>query len=217
VTPGIASVTRIGSADIWSIDLKPPEAALGSELQSLSEAERERASRLTTRPEAWRRFVAGRAGLRRVLAGYLHVAPASLVLVEGPQGKPEVSNGPFFSLSHSGDLALCAVSPARRIGVDVEQLRPVAGAEQIARRWFTVSELEAYLEARAAQPDQAFLRVWTRKEAYLKALGTGLAGLSPRADVDRQVWDVHDLEPGEGYLAALVVERERGAPPAASG
>ena len=205
VRPEIQGLASFGDVRVLAIDLRL--ADLGACLAVLSGAERARADRLAAHPRAQRRFAAARAGLRALLGGHLGVDPGSLVFGEGPQGKPELLGGPHFSLSHSQDLALCALSPSRRLGVDVEALRPVAEAEAIARRWFTASEMEVYEGARAVRPDEAFFRVWTRKEAYLKALGTGLAGLSAHADPDHRRWEVRDLDPGARYLAALVVER----------
>jgi len=214
VTPDTARLASLGDVAVFRIDLRISEADLAARLGSLSEEERERAARLASHPRAQRRFVAARAGLRAVLGAHRGASPASLVFGEGPHGKPELGGGPFFSLSHSEDLALCALSPSRRLGVDVEAVRAVPEAEAIARRWFTASERVAYEGVRAARPEEAFFRVWTRKEAYLKALGTGLAGLSAREEVDGSLWEVSDLEPGPGYLAALVVERRGAAHPA---
>ena len=150
--------------------------------------------------------MAARAGLRHILAAYLELAPRLLEIVEGQHGKPRLPGGPHFSLSHSGELALCAVSRSREVGVDLEQLRPVPEAEGIVRKWFTRREQEAYFRALLDRPESAFFEAWTRKEAYLKALGTGLSGLAAREDVDPGRWEAHQVLPARGYVGTLVQE-----------
>lgn len=209
MTAGTSPLCRLGDAQVWRLELLVPEPVLASRLGSLSARERERADRLAGRPDARRRFVAARGGLRELLADHLGVGARALAIVEGPHGKPELRGGPFFSLSHSGDLALCAVSATRVVGVDVEELRPVPGAEEIAHRWFTPGEWSEFRSAPGGELERAFFRVWTRKEAYLKALGIGLSGLSARGEVDGEAWEVHDLELGADHVASLVVARAR--------
>jgi len=151
------------------------------------------------------------APLRAVLARYLQDEP---VFERGPRGKPRVRGEALeLSFSHSGDLALVAVSPDRPVGVDVEWMRPARPVERIAQRMFAAEELSA-LEAlvppaRAA----AFHRCWTGKEAYVKALGTGLghglarfsvAGLiagRPTAAVG--AWRVAQVPAPAGHAAAV--------------
>ena len=205
--PGIALLCRRGDVQVWRVELRLPEPVLAERAEWLSPVERERADRQRARPDVRRRFVAARSGLRQILSDFMGVAADVLEIAEGPDGKPEVRGGPSFSLSHSGELALCAVCPGRAVGVDLEALRSVAGAEEIARRWFTENELLAFESARGADPQAAFLRIWTRKEAYLKALGVGLSGLSAHPAPDPGAWEVHDLDPGPGYVASLVAAR----------
>lgn len=194
-TPGV---------DLWCFSLAPMPGELAWLSLDLSEAERRRADQLTA-SVVRRRFIAARAGLRRILARYADAAPASLVLRTGEHGKPNLRGGPEFNLSHSGDLALCAVGGTRPVGVDVEELRPVPEALAIAERHLGP---EATRSLREGGPVLAsiFLRHWTRREAYLKALGVGLAVEAPPAlDPDR--WEVHELTPAAGYIGALVVAR----------
>ena len=149
--------------------------------------------------------------------------------VYGPQGKPDVaasqnSSRLRFNLSHSGELALVAVSRNVELGVDVEQIKPDFAGLEIARRFFSPQEcakLECVLpNARA----DAFFDCWTRKEAYIKARGGGLsipldsfevafapgeepALLQVRNSHDAPShWRFHALHPDPGYKAALAVE-----------
>ena len=202
-------IACIDGVDLWRMILDLQEAELARCWEALSPPDRERARRLS-RPEVHRRFVAARAGLRSVLAGYIAVPPCSLPLQEGPHGKPQLPDGPRFSLSHSGDLALCAVARDREVGVDVEQLRPVPEADSIARRWFSEEEWAAYRVAADARLDGAFLRSWTQREAFLKAIGVGLSDSDAGIAVDTESWELHEVRPGEGFVGALAVERIRG-------
>jgi 4'-phosphopantetheinyl transferase len=199
---------RVGGVDLWRMAIDLPEARLGAHRATLSAAERERAGRLR-RPEVQGRFVAARAGLRFVVAGYLGVAPGAVAVAEGPRGKPEVAGGPRFSVSHSAGLAIYAVAGDRETGVDVERLRPVSHADRIAQQWFCEEERRAYLAGRGAAPELTFFRMWTRREAYLKAIGIGLVGSGAREPIDLARWEVYELAPAEGYVGALVVERAR--------
>ena len=115
--------------------------------------------------------------------------------------------GPPFNLSHAEDRLLVAVDPRREVGVDLERLRPIAEALDIARRCFDPAEVETLLRAAPGVAPEIFLRSWTRREAYLKALGIGLASDGARQPVDLDRWEVHDLRPWTGFVGALVVER----------
>lgn len=118
------------------------------------------------------RYIAGRARLRAILSHYTGVPPAAIMFRYGPNGRPEIE-GPRFNLSHTGDLALLAVGDVVPLGVDIEALRPIA--LDLARRYFAPGEVRALMALPVEHQQAAFFRFWTRKEAYLKALGTGLA------------------------------------------
>lgn len=123
-----------------------------------------------------RRFIVAHAAVRRILARRLGVAPGELQFATNSHGKPFLTShdGPVFSLSHSHELALCAVSAAGELGVDVEWRRELPHAD-LARRFFAPDETTA-LEALAVDDQRAgFFACWTRKEAYIKAKGLGLS------------------------------------------
>lgn len=148
----------------------------------LSDEERRRGERFH-RPRDARAFVLRRAFLRGVLAGYVGCTPAEVEVVAGPFGKPRLACGPTglaFSASSRGGLALVGVASGAEIGVDLEEWPSplVSGAEEIARlarQVATEGERARLLARPAAELPRAFLALWTRKEAYLKALGTGLS------------------------------------------
>jgi 4'-phosphopantetheinyl transferase len=196
---------RFGPVDIWWLDLGLLGADASRCWEALSEDERRRAEKLRS-PEVHRRFLAAHLGLRQTLAAYVGGTPAALVLVQGPHGKPRLQEGPSFSLSHSGDLALCAVAWRRACGVDLEQLRPVPEADHIAADWFGPRDAATYEATELGQRENTFLRLWTRREAYLKALGVGIARAGPPEDIDPARWEARELQPGPGYVGTLVWE-----------
>lgn len=126
----------------------------------------------TTHPRRRAERLAGRALLRYALEQYTGHSAASLSLRVTREGKPECENGPAISLSHSGDVLVCAVADRGAIGVDVETRTPNTSVGALAAQYFTPFET-AWLES---APDSRFQMLWVLKEAYLKALGVGLAG-----------------------------------------
>jgi 4'-phosphopantetheinyl transferase len=150
--------------------------ALDDLLAALPADERARAARFRV-DDARRRFVLARTVLRRTLARQLGCGPAEVELAEGEHGKPHLDGrwprGPRFNLSHSGDLVVVALAESE-VGVDIEQLRRVANAEKLAHRFFSSSERARILATVGAERDRTFLRIWTQKEAYLKAIGAGV-------------------------------------------
>jgi 4'-phosphopantetheinyl transferase len=178
-----------------------------------------------------RRFIRSHAALRTVLGDCLEASPSSLTFVDGPHGKPELDaqwhhHGLNFNLAHSGDWAIIALACGRQVGVDVEQIRPGVANADIAQRYFSPREAAALLDLPPEMRDEAFFRCWTRKEAYLKALGCGLslpldsfevslaadkpaAILWSRHDLQApQRWRLAELQPAAGYLGALVIEAD---------
>ncbi len=144
-------------------------------------------------------------------------------------GSPRCTSPTFeFNLSHTHELAVCALSKVGRIGVDVEEIRPMEEhGRKLIGRFFSEVEQREYLDVPEHERLTAFFRGWTRKEAYLKAVGTGLATvlssfdvtLGPkvsaqllRVDDDHNAskrWTMLDFDPGPGYIAALAVEANR--------
>jgi 4'-phosphopantetheinyl transferase len=168
------------------------------------------------------RFVARRAFLRRVLAGHLGIAPAAIRYRTSLLGRPELDPalGITFSTSHADGLAVVAVASGGPVGVDLEHRRPVPDALELAKRFFSAREHDHL----ASLPDEirstVFLGLWTRKEAYVKAIGAGLS--RPFGDVDVLELDgrmarrlpaagsdgpfaVADLDGLPGYIGAVAV------------
>jgi 4'-phosphopantetheinyl transferase len=162
--------------DVWLLDLEAPAHAQRSLRSTLSKDELELATRFRFRRDA-ERFVAGRGQLRRILAGLLECDPAALRFAYGPSGKPSLPgrSGLGFNLAHAQALGLLAVAENAEVGVDIElHSTPGQDWEELAHRFFAPEEVRALMALPASQRDVGFLRCWTHKEAYVKALGDGL-------------------------------------------
>ncbi len=209
---------------IWLVDLDADDTTASRAL--LSPDETARAERFVFDHHR-RRFVAGRAGLRRILADELDAAPAALSFTYNTSGKPELNHGaPLvrFNVSHSDRYTLVAMTTAGAVGVDIEKTRPIADVLRLARTAFSSNELETLTALPANAQEAAFFAGWTRKEAYIKARGDGLrmlgdfdVALTPEEPVrlkrvegdagEPARWTLVSLTPVPGYAAALCVER----------
>jgi len=207
---------------VWSVRLDADEAQLHACEALLSADELERARRFR-RPDLRRRYSVAHALLRRVLAAELGTNGAGLRFESGPHGKPALRDWPQlrFNLSHAGDLALYALAWRREVGVDLEQATPEVEIDPVARQMFSADERDALAALPLDERRQAFFRIWTRKEAYVKALGLGLAHptrsftVSGRAQDDDALrhdhclpdapwqWRTADIAAAPGYHAAL--------------
>ena len=213
---------------VWSVDLRV-SAAVHARLESLlSGDERERAGRFRFDAHR-RRFIVAR-GVLRTLLGAAVGRPAEAVRFRyGTAGKPTLADPPDsplgFNVSHADDVALLALGQSVRVGVDVERVRTAPDLERLAARFLAPSEAAAFLRLPPPRRTLAFYTCWCRKEAFLKARGTGLAGnlksfavtLDPdeppritQIDGDRDLparWTLTDLDAPGGYVAALAADR----------
>jgi 4'-phosphopantetheinyl transferase len=207
------------------VSLDVPEAAWAAAVTCLDHEELARAERLSTR-RLQRRFIAAHVALRAILGAYLAVSAEDVAFARracsacgGLHGKPEVAqseNAPEFNLSRSGGLALVAVA-RRELGVDVEALRTDTSLEDVAELVLSAADRA---RLRTGQCGAATLyRVWTRKEAVLKAWGDGLnrsaANVPSVEEVvlsdDGRQWSVVDVRAPNGYVAAVAIEGEQPA------
>jgi 4'-phosphopantetheinyl transferase len=153
------------------------------------------------------RYVAGRTFLRHRLGRLLGCDPLSVELVTGPDGKPALAEPVLsFNVSHAGDLVLIAVSRPRRLGVDVEQIRPDLDVGAVTEELLGPADRRAVTDAVAREGIEAFFRYWTRYEALVKARGDGL--VLPLRDLAEVVagFDVHQLDVATGYVAAVAAD-----------
>lgn len=177
-----------------------------------------------------RAYEIAHGALRLLLAGYLNTLPRAVEFTSGPRGKPELRDSPGlrFNMAHSEDMALYAFGSDCEVGIDVEAVREIPDLESIARRFFCNAEASELLSIEApVARSEAFFRCWTRKEAYIKAVGEGLylpldefqvtllasdpAGFvhigNDRAEAER--WKLHHLDPAPAYIAALAYRGDR--------
>lgn len=224
-TPDGPVIFQPDTLDIWHCDLEPDEERLNACRQLLSVDEIERAERLKF-DEKKQEFIVTRACLRQVLSSALSCAPQELEFVRNQQGKPQLSerfadNRLEFNLAHSHGRAVLAVTSGAPTGVDIEMLRYGTDYMGLAKRFFSDDEQQALLELSGEQQRRAFFACWTRKEAFVKAVGTGIGyGLdkftvpvSPEIKTAEikctkfgQHWRFYDLPVGEDFYAAVVTD-----------
>jgi 4'-phosphopantetheinyl transferase len=166
-----------GEAALWFVSLHEPGSTIEAAVSVLSAEEVRRADRFRFSLHK-NRFILAHAALRHVLGIYSRCPASSIDFSISPHGKPSLTNNHRgkieFNLSHSEDLAVVAVSFGSILGVDVEQVREMPDWRQMARQFFSDAEISAIERAPLAEKSTMFLRFWTRKEALLKAIGTGL-------------------------------------------
>ncbi|HIK04309.1 MAG TPA: 4'-phosphopantetheinyl transferase superfamily protein [Trichormus sp. M33_DOE_039] len=204
---------------VWRFHLDRTESELQDLEVTLSGDELARANRFYF-PEHRRRFIAGRGILRSILGSYLGIMPAQVKFDYEPLGKPLLAenlqnSGLLFNLSHSQNLALCAVNYQRQIGIDVESVRPMSDVEGLAKRFFLPREYDLVRSLPDEQKQNTFFRYWTCKEAYLKATGDGISQLEqieialtptePARLMKLPAWSLLELVPDNNYVAALAV------------
>jgi 4'-phosphopantetheinyl transferase len=227
-TPGGDRARRAREVDIQLIPLDQPAEVVDRLSETLGAGERARASRFAFGHDRVR-FIVSRAALRSILGRALGTWPYAVRFAYGSHGKPELAPpfdraGLTFNLSHSSAFALVAVTRDVRIGVDIERGRPLDDLRALAEQNFSPRERRALLALPDEQREPAFFRCWTRKEAFVKAVGDGLSypldrfSVSLRSDEVARLeeiegdesaarqWTVLDLGMVPGYSAAAVCE-----------
>jgi 4'-phosphopantetheinyl transferase len=233
----------LGETRIWLVELdaglSPDQVDIaepGPELEVLCDDERTRSARFV-RARDRRRFACCRAALREILGGLLRKPPAKVRFRVVEHGKPVLDCAAMginegdglravrFNVSHSSDLALIGVCRGHEIGVDLEWIKRITEAERIVASFFSPAERAEFSGIPEHAKALAFFRGWTRKEAVLKGLGTGLAGLSAKhetgfgtselparfvpADPAPGVreWQLWEAAPRAGFVATVAVRR----------
>jgi 4'-phosphopantetheinyl transferase len=200
----IEVVSPLGAlgGQLWLVDLR--SAANEADPSQLAPWERERAARFRFEKDA-RRYQAAHLALRQILGQHLRMAPSQVPLQTTPFGKPYIDGHPVhFNMSHSEDWALIGLHTQQIIGVDIEWHHALTDLDALAKQNYTAAEYAA-LRA-SADPLAAFLTCWTRKEACLKALGSGFS-LEPNqfeAGVHGTSQRVHITTPAKGRCAMVV-------------
>ncbi len=217
-----------GEVHVWRASLQQQAEQVQQLSQTLSADEWLRAERFHFESDQ-RRFIVARGLLRTILGCYLEVEPAQISFRYGAYGKPALAQ-PLceatlsFNLSHAQELVLYALARQRQVGIDLEWITPLADVDQLAKSCLSAREWSLFQRLPELQKPERFFRTWTRKEAYLKAKGQGLAlpldqievswlptdtpqlVHSPALPEAAERWSLRDLDPGPGYVAALVVE-----------
>jgi 4'-phosphopantetheinyl transferase len=221
-TPGGALELESGEIHLWQADLASNTKALPVLEQTLAADELAKAGQFRLEADR-RRYVFAHGALRTILARYLNTTPGALAFRYGSLGKPKLAKGTVrFTMSHSHNLVVCAISRARHVGVDVERVRRDVGTD--VARCFCPGAFRLLERLSLRARHRAFFQGWTRLEAWSKARGEGLSlGLETFEDFlclsDRVLlpavgdaarkwrWRFHDFSPRRGYMAALAARR----------
>ena len=213
---------------IWCARLDHPVFRFQRLTQLLSRDETIKAKRFYFEKDR-KHFVIRHGILRTILGRYLGVEPSRLQFCYGYNGKPALSDtfgkGTIrFNMSHSEGLALYGFSRDHEIGVDIEHIYDIPEMEQIAEQFFSVRENTVFHRLPESKRKEAFFNCWTRKEAFIKAIGDGLSLPLDKFDVslvpgelpmllriggnskEASRWSIQELKPATGFAAALAVE-----------
>lgn len=206
------------------LDRRPGDQAFLYTL--LSADEQERASRFYFDRDR-NHYIAARGLLRTLLGRYQGISPAQVHFAYGKNDKPLLDPAHHdsdltFNISHSKGVGLLAFGRGRELGVDVEGVRLLDDAEGVAERFFSASENAVFRRVPQAEKGQAFFNCWTRKEAFIKALGEGLSHPLDTFDVTLRPgeparllridgsetaasrWQLYNLDPYPGYVGAII-------------
>jgi 4'-phosphopantetheinyl transferase len=225
MTSTAADALAAGEVHVWNANLDVFEAQAATLQATVSADELHRASKFYFERDR-RHYIVARGILRSILASYLGTEAARIEFRYSMYGKPELAkpagSGLHFNVSHSESVALYAFAIGRRIGIDVERIRDDFDFELIAKRSFSLFEHAALKRMPATERRRAFFVCWTRKEAYIKALGTGLNHPLHQFDVSvdepamllnvrgepgaPQLWDMKNVHAAPRYVGAVAAE-----------
>lgn len=213
---------------VWRGSLDQAPTIVERFAQLLSEDEHARARRFHFETDR-QHFIVARGCLRMLISRYTGIPPEEIQFSYGTHGKPQLVSstaqvGPFnFNLAHSGGLALYAFTQVGEIGVDVELIRRDFTGDEIAQRFFSTAECDCLTQLPKGSRHQAFFNCWTRKEAFIKAMGSGLSlpldqfdvTLSPAEpaqllqtrwdESEAARWSLQAIDVGPDYAAAVAV------------
>ena len=231
LSPSLPTSFQLDSDEvhIWRASLDLPREASTRLYATLTPDERDRSARFQLERDR-HRFIVAHGMLRDLLGRYLEIQPGQIRFVHNAFGKPDLRPGfdkrVTFNLSHSAGLALVAITSAASVGVDVEYIRWHSDYADIARHFFSTAEIEQLMAVPSQLYCEAFFSCWTKKEAYVKACGDGLAIplnafsvpliIDPaHAPVDLRVcsngiparpWSLYTVRAAPGYAGALAIE-----------
>lgn len=213
---------------VWCASLDQPLSRFQRLTQILSMDERMRAERFHFEQDR-RRFIVSRGILKAILARYLSVEASRMQFCYGKNGKPALPDAfgkrnIHFNMSDSEGLAIYGFTRDREIGVDIERIRDISEMNHISERFFSVRENAVFRALPESKKKEAFFACWTRKEAFIKAIGDGLSRPLDKFDVSlvpgeparllriegdskgASRWSIQELKPASGFAAAFAVE-----------
>ena len=210
---------------IWSVCKSTHEDRLPIYWELLNVEEQERALKFRFLKDRYC-FIIARGVLRKLLSIYLGMAPAEIKFQFGDNGKPYVNHPSDinFNISHSGDTILLGFVQKYSIGVDVEYTKREIDVKRIAQLFFAEEEVASLFALDQAYHKQAFYNCWTRKEAFIKAVGSGLSfpldqfvvSLDSTEEAtlidtkwdkkEKEKWVLNAIEPGKNYIGAVSVK-----------
>lgn len=217
--------------DVWKAEISLQLEDIDWLYERLSNEERKRSDKYYFIQDR-HRYILGHAMLRIILGYYLSVPPEQLAFGSNKFGKPYLSMSYFenekvnFNISHAGDIVAIAITRMGEVGIDVERIREFNNSDQFVKRIFAKSEISDFQSLKRSDKNEAFFNCWTRKEAFIKALGTGLsfpldrfsttikpcqkACLLQIDDPSIKVsdWSMIVFKPRHGYAGALVVKAQ---------
>ena len=212
-----------GEVHIWCANLDAADRLEMLE-RTLSPDEVKRVNRFRFHQHR-RRYIVGRGTARVLIGRYLKKNPEDIVISYSEYNKPFLPNKNIrFNLSHSQEMVLFAFCPTADIGIDLERIRDIEDAEGIAARFFAATEFARFETVPVEERNEAFFNCWTRKEAFIKAVGEGLSYPLANFDVsflpgeqvkintirlsaeEADQWSLYSLAPMPGYVGALAVK-----------
>jgi 4'-phosphopantetheinyl transferase len=213
-----------GEAHLIAVNLSEQPQLVADCWKTLSSEERARANKFHF-PKHKAHFIISRGVLRELLARYLGHQASEIEFNYQPLGKPELLHNPRnlqFNLSHSGSVALYGLTLEHEIGVDIEIIKACDELE-LAQRFFTETEYQSLLGLPPHERQQGFFQIWTQKEAFIKALGKGLAYLNqfsvtaegpgqiitcPESEGSSTDWTLQTFSYQNGYKAAFATRQK---------
>lgn len=212
-------------AHVWRTDLELNESLQNSFLKLLSPEEKERAQKFRFAHDR-RNFIIARGILRSLISNYLQISPTAISFHYSKFGKPSIANhySLQFNISHSQNVVLFAFTKKFIVGVDVECINPNIEIKDIARNFFSKNEIVNLLQLPEQEQALGFFNCWTRKEAFIKAVGEGLSfpldkfevSLEPNTparllatDWDPKAvaqWSMFSMSPAKDFVGSLVIE-----------
>lgn len=209
---------------IWKSNLEQSSINLENSFNILNEAEKNKAKRFHFEKHQ-KRYIIARSSLKRILSLYLAINPQEIEFHYNDYGKPHLLEkinriNLQFNISHSENIAIYGINCRNLIGVDVEYIRPISDAENLAKRFFSQKEYEYIGKLPSEEKNREFFKFWTAKEAYLKAIGKGISGGLEKVEISTEdpvkfitLPDCHNinynlsyLTPHQNYLGAIAIQ-----------